>query len=237
MTKAVSKTRAKSRATFVCEQCGAELSKWAGQCPECHQWNCVVEFIPPVSRPGNKFSGFAGKTHARVTSLSASSELADRRILSGISELDRVLGGGLVKGAAILIGGEPGIGKSTVLLQLASALPENSSCLYVTGEESIEQLGMRAARLGISNKDIRCLAETNVETVLALAEKEKPGVLIVDSVQTLFSERASSAPGSVTQVCRHAGAMGQAQRLYRYRCWTCDQGRKPCRPAHPRTHG
>lgn len=169
----------------------------------------MVEFKPVGVRRGDKFSGFSGKTHARVSSLSDTTELEDRRILTGISELDRVMGGGLVKGAAILIGGEPGIGKSTVLLQLAASVPEQSACLYVTGEESIEQLGMRAKRLGVSSSDIRCLAETNVETVIALAEKEKPGVLIVDSIQTLYSESVSSAPGSVTQVRESASALVQ----------------------------
>lgn len=199
----------KSKATFVCEQCGAELSKWAGQCPECRQWNCVVEFMAPSVRPGRKFSGFAGQTQAKVTNLSAAGELVDRRIRSRISELDRVLGGGLVKGSAVLIGGEPGIGKSTVLLQLAAALPDSEPCLYVSGEESIEQISMRASRLGVSDNRIRCLAETNVETIVTLAEKEKPGVLIVDSVQTLYSEAVTSAAGSVTQVRESASMLVQ----------------------------
>lgn len=130
-------------------------------------------------------------------------------MLTGTSELDRVLGGGLVRGAAVLIGGEPGIGKSTLLLQLAAALEEKARCLYVTGEESIEQLAMRAQRLGIEGEAIRCLAETSVETVLALADGEKPGVLIVDSIQTLFSEGSQSAPGSVSQVRDAAGLLVQ----------------------------
>ena len=169
----------------------------------------MVEFVTPGARPGKRFSGFAGKTDTRVSTLSAPGDLADRRIQSRISELDRVLGGGLVKGSAVLIGGEPGIGKSTVLLQLAAALPDSESCLYVSGEESIGQISMRASRLGVSDQDIRCLAETNVETILALAEKEKPGVLIVDSVQTLYSEAASSAAGSVTQVRESASMLVQ----------------------------
>ena len=202
-------TTAKSKPTFMCESCGAELPKWSGQCPECEQWNCVVEFKVPSIRSGKKFSGFAGRTQAKVATLSAGSELKDRRIQSRISELDRVFGGGLVKGSAVLIGGEPGIGKSTVLLQLAAALPDSESCLYVSGEESIEQISMRAERLGVVDKDIRCLAETNAETIVALAEKEKPGVLIVDSVQTLYTEEASSAPGSVTQVRESASMLVQ----------------------------
>jgi len=199
-------TSAKTKSTFVCEQCGAELSKWAGQCPECQQWNCVVEFALPANRPGKRHSGFSGKVSAKVSSLSTSTKGGDRRISTGTSELDRVLGGGLVIGSALLIGGEPGIGKSTILMQLAAALSDHSPCLYVTGEESIEQLSMRADRLGIRGDDIRCLAETNVETVLSLAEKERPGVLIVDSIQTLYSETSQSTSGSVTQL-RESAAM------------------------------
>lgn len=199
---------AKSRPTFLCEQCGAELSKWSGQCPECRQWNCVVEFAASRA-PGRRLAGFAAKTRAAVSTLSTSAGEAERRIVSGTSELDRVLGGGLVKGAAILIGGEPGIGKSTILLQLAAALQERTRCLYVTGEESLEQMSMRAERLGIAADGIRCLAETNVETVLALADDERPGVLILDSIQTLYSEKSQSAPGSVTQVREAAGMLVQ----------------------------
>lgn len=199
---------AKARPTFLCEQCGAELSKWSGQCPECRQWNCVVEFTQPRGG-GRRHSGFAGKTRAKVSVLSGSAGGSDRRLLTGTSELDRVLGGGLVRGAAVLIGGEPGIGKSTILLQLAAALTEKTRCLYVTGEESIEQLGMRAGRLGITGEAIRSLAETHVETVLALADAEKPGLLIVDSIQTLYSESSQSAPGSVSQVREAAGMLVQ----------------------------
>lgn len=199
---------AKARPTFLCEQCGAELSKWSGQCPECRQWNCVVEFAAP-RRAARRHSGFTGKTSAKVSALSGSAGEAERRLFTGTSELDRVLGGGLVRGAAVLIGGEPGIGKSTILLQLAAALKEKTRCLYVTGEESIEQLGMRAGRLGIAGEEIRCLAETHVETVLALAEAEKPGVLIVDSIQTLYSDSSQSAPGSITQVREAAGLLVQ----------------------------
>ncbi len=199
---------AKAKTHFLCEQCGAELSKWAGQCPECRQWNCVVEFKAPRARPGAR-AGFAGKTEARVMPLLATSDGAESRIATGTSELDRVLGGGLVRGAAVVIGGEPGIGKSTILLQLAAALREKSSCLYVTGEESLGQLGLRAGRLGIGGRDIRCLAETNVETVIALADLEKPGVLIVDSIQTLYSASSQSTPGSISQVRESAGMLVQ----------------------------
>ena len=202
-------TAAKSKSTFVCEQCGAELSKWAGQCPECNQWNCVVEFTLPAGRSGPRYSGFSGKVAARITSLSSSTGGGTHRLSTGTSELDRVLGGGLVVGSALLIGGEPGIGKSTILMQLAAALTGHCSCLYVTGEESVEQLSMRADRLGISGEAIRCLPETNVETVLSLADKERPGVLIVDSIQTLYSDTSQSTPGSVSQVRESASMLVQ----------------------------
>lgn len=209
-------TATKSKPTFVCEQCGAELSKWAGQCPECKQWNCVVEFSGAARRASRRFSGFSGHTSAVVSKLSAPGTGEDPRIKTGMSELDRVLGGGLVRGSAILIGGEPGIGKSTILLQLAAALADSTRCLYVSGEESIEQLGMRAGRLGVAGEEILCLAETHAETVLAQAEREKPGVLIVDSIQTLFSDASQSAPGSVSQVRESAGMLVQWGK--RHRC-------------------
>lgn len=199
----------KKKPTFLCEQCGAELNKWAGQCPDCHQWNCVVEFVGAPRGGARKFSGFSGQTKAEVTALSASASQEVARAATGNSELDRVLGGGLVRGSAVLIGGEPGIGKSTILLQLAANLTTSAPCLYVTGEESIEQLGMRAKRLEIANDKVRCLAETHAETILALAEREKPGVLIVDSIQTLYSEGSQSAPGSVSQVRESASLLVQ----------------------------
>lgn len=202
-------TAAKSKPTFVCEQCGAELSKWAGQCPECKQWNCVVEFSGGARRAPRRFSGFSGQSSAVVSKLSAPKAGEAPRIKTGTSELDRVLGGGLVRGSAILIGGEPGIGKSTILLQLAAALAGSTRCLYVSGEESIEQLGMRADRLGVTGEEVLCLAETHAETVLAQAEREKPGVLIVDSIQTLFSDSSQSAPGSISQVRESAGLLVQ----------------------------
>jgi DNA repair protein RadA/Sms len=200
---------AKPRPVFVCEQCGAELSKWAGQCPECREWNCIVEFAAPARRSGGVRAGFSGNTKALVSPLTPSAGGEAGRISTGTSELDRVLGGGLVSGAALLIGGEPGIGKSTILMQLAASLSGRCPCLYVTGEESVEQLSMRAERLGVTSDQIRCLPETHVETILALAEKERPGVLIVDSVQTLFSESSQSTPGSVSQVRECAGMLVQ----------------------------
>lgn len=200
---------ARTKASFVCQECGAELRKWAGQCPECHQWNCVVEFNAPKTGKGRKFGGFSGQLSAEVTTLDKGDPEGNHRFESGNSELDRVLGGGLVRGSAVLIGGEPGIGKSTILLQLAASLAPKSGCLYVSGEESIGQLAMRASRLGISGEDIRCVAETSAEAVVALAQKESPRVLIVDSIQTLYSENSQSAPGSVSQVRESAGLLVQ----------------------------
>ena len=184
----------------MCDQCGAALSKWAGQCPECGQWNCVVEAPRAISKSAGRFSNYSGDTTSAVTRLAETAAQSSSMRPTGISELDRVLGGGLVPGAAILIAGDPGIGKSTVLLQLAAAVANDMVCLYVTGEESIDQIGMRARRLGVDGSEIRCLAETSVERILDHAGREKPAVLIVDSIQTLYTDASGSAPGSVSQV-------------------------------------
>ena len=202
-------TAAKSKSTFVCEQCGAELSKWAGQCPECRQWNCVVEFKVTRSRGASHRAGFSGLTTSRVAPLSETATRSDPRITTDNSELDRVLGGGLVRGSAVLIGGEPGIGKSTLLLQLAAALGPKARCIYVTGEESTEQLAMRSGRLGLGGALISCLAETHVETVLQLVDGEKPDLLIIDSIQTLYTDNSDSTPGSVGQVRESASMLVQ----------------------------
>lgn len=202
-------TATKTKTVFRCEECGAELAKWAGQCPECKQWNSVVEVQAVPRSAAARFANYAGKQLSQVTDLALVDEKAEARFSAGMSELDRVLGGGLVRGSVVLIGGDPGIGKSTILLQLAASASGQAACLYVTGEESIEQIGMRAARLGLSATGIRCLAETNVERVLAQAESEGPRILIIDSIQTLFSANSQSAPGSVSQVREAAGSLVQ----------------------------
>jgi DNA repair protein RadA/Sms len=197
---------AKSRNTFQCDECGALLSKWAGQCPECQAWNSIVEtrVIPDGPR---RHTGFSGQTTNQVCDLAGLSASEQQRITIGITEFDRVLGGGLVPGSVLLLGGDPGIGKSTLLLQLTAALAGRHSSLYVTGEESLDQVSMRARRLGLELKGIRCLAETEIERVLAAAAREKPGLLIVDSIQTVYSSELQSAPGSVSQVRESAAQL------------------------------
>ena len=166
---------AKIKTSFYCTACGSELSKWAGQCPDCKAWNTVEEFrqaaVPGVSRK----SGFTGTTHQQVTELAEVSDQKIARIGIGINELDRVLGGGIVPGSVVLIGGDPGIGKSTLLLQVLAGLMGQLKCLYVSGEESLQQINMRAKRLGLDVGALRCLTETSVEQILNV-RKKKPRV-------------------------------------------------------------
>ena len=198
--KGPGKGGAKPRVAYVCNACGARLPKWAGQCPDCGAWNAIAE-VPdrPLSEP--RRGGYAGAAGAaRIQSLSAVAPEAVSRIGTGVAELDRVLGGGLVPGSVVLLGGDPGIGKSTLLLQACAALGAADPVLYVTGEESPQQVSLRARRLGLTGEGIRLLAETCVERVLSAVEVESPRVMVVDSIQTLFTELLPSAPGSVSQV-------------------------------------
>lgn len=190
---------AKNKNTYQCEQCGAQLSKWAGQCPECQAWNSITESLSVVTKSG-RIAGYSGQAKHRVQLLSDVGDSQVSRVQIGNSELDRVLGGGIVPGSVLLMGGDPGIGKSTLLLQMVASLAGQNSCLYITGEESLEQVGMRARRLGLNLKTIRCLTETNVDEIIARASEEKPQLMVVDSIQTTFIDELSSAPGSVSQV-------------------------------------
>jgi len=197
---------AKSRNSFQCEECGAQLNKWAGQCPECQAWNSIVEVLESASR-SNRFGGFSGRLENKVNSLAHVGESSIERVETGVGELDRVLGGGLVPGSVLLLGGDPGIGKSTLLLQMVSALAGRFPCLYITGEESLEQVGMRARRLGLKLDDIRCLAETDVNQILSRANEEKPQLMIIDSIQTTYTDELTAAPGSVSQVRESAARL------------------------------
>jgi DNA repair protein RadA/Sms len=197
---------AKNKKLFQCEACGVSLNKWAGQCPECREWNCVVETVAET-RPHGRFSGFSGQLSNEVKKLSSVGKSNTERMATGVAELDRVLGGGVVPGSVILLGGDPGIGKSTLLIQLVAALADRFPSLYITGEESLEQLGMRARRLELSLEGIRCLTETSVEQILGHAESEKPLLMIVDSIQTVYTETSNSAPGSVAQIRESAAAL------------------------------
>ncbi len=197
---------AKVKSSYQCSACGAVFSKWAGQCGDCREWNTISEIVAEVRTPG-RFGGYAGQLTGEVRDLSAVGRGAVERLAAGVGELDRVLGGGIVPGSVILLGGDPGIGKSTLLLQLTAALAPRVPALYISGEESLEQIGMRAERLGVAPDGIRCLAETSVEQILGHAEQEKPRLMIVDSIQTVYTENLSSAPGSVSQIRESAAAL------------------------------
>jgi DNA repair protein RadA/Sms len=193
---------AKVRTVYNCTDCGALSSKWAGQCGDCGAWNTLQETIqaPAVSQAGargprGQYSGDRG-----VQTLADVPTAEELRFTTGIGELDRVLGGGLVHGGVILLGGEPGIGKSTLLLQTLATLPGSLSALYVTGEESLRQVALRAGRLGVQGDRLKVLAETSVEIILEVARQERPQVIVIDSVQTMYTEHLQSAPGSVAQV-------------------------------------
>ena len=198
---------AKTKTSFYCTDCGSELSKWAGQCPDCKAWNTVKEFREASVAGASRRGGYAGAGGRQGTELAEVSDLAVSRIGVGINELDRVLGGGIVPGSVILIGGDPGIGKSTLLLQVLAGLMGKLKSLYVSGEESLQQINMRAKRLGLDVGALRCLTETGVEAILDVAQQEKPQLMVVDSIQTLHSEQAESAPGSVSQVRETAACL------------------------------
>ncbi len=199
--------KAKVRKAFVCTECGSESSKWQGQCPDCHTWNSFQEIslgsnrphmAPVVSGAGNR-TGFAGSVTGVQTLSEVSVEEAPR-FSTGSSEFDRVLGGGFVPGSAVLIGGHPGAGKSTVLLQTLCHVSAFMKALYVSGEESMQQIAARAQRLGLATDNLLMLAETSAERIVQIAEQEKPGVIVIDSIQVMYMEGVDSAPGGVAQV-------------------------------------
>ncbi|HMM66752.1 MAG TPA: DNA repair protein RadA [Dokdonella sp.] len=203
---------AKARTAYVCAECGGEHSKWQGQCAECGVWNSLSEItLESAAKPaagGVRRGGYAGALDApKVTRLASIAGDADQRQATGIGELDRVLGGGLVGGSVVLIGGDPGIGKSTLLLQMLGAIGARMRGLYVTGEESLAQVAARGRRLGIELEGLEALAETSIERILAEAASSKPEVLIIDSIQTIWTELLSAAPGSVSQVRESAARL------------------------------
>ena len=193
---------AKRKTAFVCSDCGAEFPRWQGQCSECKAWNTISEFVvsPAKSTAKGSFAGYAGQTHSQIQTLNEINVEDLPRFSSGLKELDRVLGGGIVPGSAILIGGSPGAGKSTLLLQVMCQQASSKSALYVTGEESLQQVAMRARRLGLPDDKLMMLAETNVEMICDLALKQKPQIMVIDSIQVMHVSDVQSAPGSVSQV-------------------------------------
>ncbi|OYP21393.1 DNA repair protein RadA [Lachnotalea glycerini] len=182
---------------FFCQNCGHESSKWMGQCPACKEWNSFVEEAI-TKGPSGKSKGVIITEPTKISDIETND---DERIKTGIEELDRVLGGGIVQGSLILVGGDPGIGKSTLLLQVCQTLTkQNKSVLYISGEESLKQIKMRALRIGQFSDDMLILCETNLDSASEVIKKIKPQIVIIDSIQTMYNENVSSAPGSVSQV-------------------------------------
>jgi DNA repair protein RadA/Sms len=203
---------AKPRIVFLCSSCGNESPRWQGQCPACGEWNTLTAFHPPA---GASKRGPARPTANGIQAQDLAQLPADdsQRLATGLAEFDRVLGGGLVVGSVTLIGGEPGIGKSTLLLQSAAAMSSGQPVLYATGEESVRQVGLRAQRLGVAGAPLRLLAETSVEEVLSQAEAHAARVLVIDSIQTMATESLESAAGSVSQLRESAARLvGHAKR-------------------------
>ena len=191
------------KTAYVCNDCGAEFSRWQGQCSACKAWNTISEvrlLSASNSTKNDRFSGYAGETRAKIQTLSEISLQETPRFTSGFKELDRVLGGGIVPGSAILIGGHPGAGKSTLLLQVMCGLAKNMTALYVTGEESLQQVAMRANRLNLPTDKLNMLSETSVEQICNLADQLKPQIIVVDSIQVMHLSDIQSSPGSVAQV-------------------------------------
>ena len=191
------------KTAYVCNDCGAEFSRWQGQCSACKAWNTISEvrlISVSNSTKNDRFSGYAGETRAKIQTLSEISLQETPRFTSGFKELDRVLGGGIVPGSAILIGGHPGAGKSTLLLQVMCGLAKNMTALYVTGEESLQQVAMRANRLNLPTDKLNMLSETSVEQICNLADQLKPQIIVVDSIQVMHLSDIQSSPGSVAQV-------------------------------------
>ncbi|MGJ4804619.1 DNA repair protein RadA [Luteimonas sp. SDU82] len=206
---------AKARTAYVCNECGADFSKWQGQCAACGAWDTlseiVVESAAAAKSPASRRSGWAGKVDPpKVTALKDVQQGDEVRVSTGIGEFDRVLGGGLVAGAVVLVGGDPGIGKSTLLLQAVASMAASLPGLYVTGEESLAQVAGRASRLGLQVEGVNALAETGIERILEQAAQLRPRIIVADSVQTLWTESLTAAPGSVSQVRESAA------RLVRY---------------------
>lgn len=192
---------AKSKGTvFFCQNCGYETPKWMGQCPGCHEWNTIVEETVVTKSGGSKAKSFR-YSNSKVATLSSVETLENSRISTGINEFDRVLGGGIVGGSIVLVGGDPGIGKSTILLQACRNLCNNGlKVLYVSGEESLQQIKGRADRIGSFQNDMFLYCETNLSLIEGIIDDEKPQIIVIDSIQTMYRDEVSSAPGSVSQV-------------------------------------
>lgn len=198
----------KTKTRFLCQSCGGETAKWVGLCPHCQAWNTLIEEqIQTNSAMSQRYGGYAGSNQGEVTLLADVPHLEVPRIPTSLDELDRVLGGGIVPGSVILLGGDPGIGKSTLLLQTVAHLAQNFPVLYITGEESLQQVSLRAKRLELPISPLQLLTETSVERIIAIAKAQKPAIMVVDSIQTMYTEALSSAPGGVGQVRESAAQL------------------------------
>jgi DNA repair protein RadA/Sms len=197
---------AKAKIIYSCTECGGQVSKWQGQCPHCTAWNTLVESVAEVAISGkNRYSSLA--TTSMIQTLAEVGAEEVPRTPTGIAEFDRVLGGGLVSGGVVLIGGDPGIGKSTLLLQALAHLATHKKVLYVSGEESAQQIALRAKRLSLDARGMYLLAEIQLEKIQSVIKQEKPDVVVIDSIQTMYSEHLTSAPGSVAQVRESAAQL------------------------------
>lgn len=191
---------AKSKSLYICSECGYESAKWYGKCPGCGEWNTMNEQVVSVSTGSSKAKRNSGAYAAKVMRLNEISGDIERRISTGVSEFDRVLGGGIVEGSLVLISGDPGIGKSTILLQICEYLGKSRNILYVSGEESASQIKLRAGRLGVTTENLGILAETDIGVIVETIKTSKPDVVIIDSIQTMVYDEISSTAGSITQV-------------------------------------
>ena len=191
---------AKAKTIYSCTECGGQTLKWQGQCPHCDAWNTLVETVAETMHTAGKNRYSALTATGKVQTLAEVGTQEVERTPSGIVEFDRVLGGGLVQGGVVLIGGDPGIGKSTLLLQTLAHLSAQKNVLYVSGEESAQQIALRARRLALDARGMHLLAEIQLEKIQAVIAQQKPDVVVIDSIQTMYSEQLTSAPGSVAQV-------------------------------------
>ncbi|OGO81551.1 MAG: DNA repair protein RadA, partial [Clostridiales bacterium GWC2_40_7] len=187
---------AKNKSIFVCQECGYESSGWMGKCPACSQWNTFVEEL----HENQVKISTGGALDIKPVSISEILIESEERDSTGIKEMDRVLGGGLVRGSLVLVGGDPGIGKSTLLLQICESMKSVKKIIYVSGEESVRQIKLRASRLNVNRSQILMVSATNYEAIVRMMEAEHPGLVVIDSIQTMYSDALSSAPGSVSQV-------------------------------------
>jgi len=198
---------AKVKTVYVCNECGSDQPKWSGQCPECNAWNTMSEFKVSAAKKAELNTGYAGSQTARIQYIKDITLSEIPRIHTGMEEFDRVLGGGLVPGSVILIGGDPGVGKSSILLQVMSYLSEKMKALYVTGEESAEQVAMRSQRMDLPCDNLEILTATEVDTICNLANQSKPKVMVIDSIQTMYLQELTSAAGGVSQVRESAARL------------------------------